>query len=272
VRKHGRDEGTTVAQTGKVGIGAGFVRRIVGWAAIAAALLLGASARAAAQADSSWRFAVVPYFWASDLTGRVGIGPITTRVDLSFRDIVKILKFGAMSYAEARYRSYVFGIDALYSNVGNGATVAIRGDTGGFALGTKETILNPMAGYQFHRGAWAIEPLLGLRYWNMTSTLDVDRPNGTSHERSGTVSWVDVTPGARVDWVPYRRVRVLAGGDVGGGGARSTWQLYGTVGWDAVSWWTLSAGYRSLSVDYDRNILLLDTNMKGPIVTFAFRF
>jgi hypothetical protein len=253
-------------------IGMAYVRWTLRWIAIAAALLLAVGPRAAAQADSSWRFAVVPYFWATDETGHVGIGPITTRVDLSFTDILKILKFAAMGYGEVRYKSYVFGVDAIYSNVGSGRTVAILGDTGAFSLGLQETILQPMVGYQFHRGAWGLEPLLGIRSWHLTTTLDVDRPNGTSHERAGGRNWIDATPGARVDWIPHPRVRVLAGGDVGGGGAKNTWQIYGTVGWDAARWCTLSGGYRSLSVDYDHNNLRLDTNMKGPIITAAFRF
>lgn len=261
-----------MAQPGSARIRAGWIGRTTRWAAVAAALLLGESARAAAQADSSWRFAVVPYFWAADLTGHVGIGPVTTSVDLTFRDVVKILKFGAMSYVEARYRSYVFGLDGIYLNVGNGKSIAIRGDTGGFSLGLKETILNPVVGYQFHHGAWGIEPLLGIRYWDLSSTLDVDRLNGTSHERARGIHWIDAAPGARVDWIPYRRTRVLLGGDVGGGGAKNTWQAYGTVGWDAATWWTISGGYRSLSVDYEHNLLLLDTNMKGPIINMAFRF
>jgi hypothetical protein len=261
-----------VARPGSARIGAGPFRRIATWAAIAAALLLGASVRGAAQADSGWRFTATPYFWASDVTGKVGIGPIETNVDVSFRDIVHVLKFGLMGYGEARYRSYVFGLDAIYSSVGNGRTVAFRGDTGSFALGQKETILNPTFGYQFHHGSWNIEPMLGLWYWHLSATLDVDRPNGTSHERSGGRDWIDVTPGARVDWIPRKRIRLLAAGDVGGGGSRNTWQLCGTVGWDAASWWTLAAGYRSLSIDYDHDNLLMNTNMKGPMITSAFRF
>ncbi len=253
--------------------GARFIRRAIRWAAITGVLLLGVSPRAAAQADSAWRFTVMPYFWASDLTGKVGVGPIGTNVDLSFRDIVKVLKFGAMGYLEARYKSYVVGIDGIFSSIGNGQTVAFRGDTGSFAFTQKEWIVQPIVGYTFHHGLWALEPIVGFRYWSLNTDLDVTRPNGTVHERSGGVDWVDATVGGRANWV-YRpkRVRFLAGGDVGGGGAKSTWQLYGTAGWDAANWFTLSAGYRTLSVDYDKNILLMDTNMKGPIVTFAFRF
>ena len=114
---------------GRARIRGEFVRRTTKWAAITAALLLGAGARSAAQADSGWRFSVVPYFWASDLTGNVGIGPIETHVDKSFRDIVHVLKFGAMIAGDVRYRSYVFGLDAIYSHVGNATTVAFRGDT-----------------------------------------------------------------------------------------------------------------------------------------------
>ncbi len=261
-----------MAQAGNRRVGARLVRRAIKCGAITGALLLGESQHAAAQADSGWRFTVLPYFWASDLTGKVGVGPIASHVDLSFRDIVKVLKFGFMSYEEVRYRSYFVGLDAIFSSIGNGQTVAFRGDTGSFALTQKEWIVQPVVGYTLHHGAWALEPLIGFRYWHLDADLDVTRPNGTEREHSGGVSWVDATVGARANWVPYRRVRLLAGGDGGGGSSTSTWQLYGTVGWDAASWCTLSAGYRSLWVDYDKNLLLMDTNMKGPIITAAFRF
>ncbi len=175
-----------MAQAGNRRVGARLVRRAIKCGAITGALLLGESQHAAAQADSGWRFTVLPYFWASDLTGKVGVGPIASHVDLSFRDIVKVLKFGFMSYEEVRYRSYFVGLDAIFSSIGNGQTVAFRGDTGSFALTQKEWIVQPVVGYTLHHGAWALEPLIGFRYWHLDADLDVTRPNGTENTRAAS--------------------------------------------------------------------------------------
>lgn len=241
--------------------------------AAAAALLVCSHARvAAAQTAPEWTFSVTPYFWMSGLRGDVGVRRLATHTDLSFGDILDALKFGAMGYGEARYQSYVFGLDGIYVSLGDAKTIAFRGDTGTFTFGMKETMLQPSFGYTIGRSDWSVDGLLGLRYWHLSADLDVDRTRRPSNERSGSVSWADATAGLRFHWMPIDHFRVTAGGDGGGGGSRGTWQAYASVGGDPRSWLTLSLAYRGLGVNYDRDESLFDVTMQGLLIAAAFRF
>jgi len=240
--------------------------------AAATALIVCSHAQVAAQTAPEWTFSVTPYFWTTGLHGDVGVRRLATHVDLSFSDILDALKFGAMGYGEARYQSYVFGLDGIYVSVGGTKAIAFRSDTGVFSLGLKETMLQPTFGYTVGRSDWSVDGLLGIRYWHLSADLDVDRTRRPSNERSGSLGWADATAGLRFHWMPIDRLRVTAGGDGGGGGSRGTWQAYGSVGADPWSWLTLALGYRGLGVNYDHDAALFDVTMQGLLISAAFRF
>jgi opacity protein-like surface antigen len=60
--------------------------------------------------------------------------------------------------------------------------------------------------------------------------------------------------------------------DVGGGGSKFTYQLFGGLGYDINKTIALVGGYRALDVKYDKNNFLYDTNQRGPIVGIGFKF
>jgi hypothetical protein len=247
--------------------------RIVAWAAGGAIALIGWSAPASAQTYSSdrWRFAVTPYGWLSGLNGTVGVGPVAAHVDLSASDVLEMLQFGIMGAAEARKGPWVIAADGIYASLGAGKVFAVRGDTGGLELSQRETIIQPVGGYSIGDETWGLDLLAGFRYWNLSTTLDVDRARRPSNQRSGSRQWVDATGGLRFRTIPYEKVRFLAAADGGGGGARDTWQLYSSLGYDAWSRWTLGFAYRVLHVNYDRDNFLFDTRTEGIIVGVTYR-
>jgi hypothetical protein len=51
-----------------------------------------------------------------------------------------------------------------------------------------------------------------------------------------------------------------------------TYQLVGTVGGDIATHYAVIFAYRYLNVDYDKDRVLLDTAMKGPLFGFTFKF
>jgi len=229
---------------------------------------------AGAQLDTTDRthLSVTPYAWLSGLTGDVGARDVAVHVDASFADVVKALKFAASATAEARRGPWLGSVDALYVSVGGERSVAIRGDTGSFALTQHQTMIQPTAGYSVAGNAqWALDLLAGARYWNLGVTLDVDRPRA-SNERSGSRAWVDAVVGARFRMTPAPRVHIVVGGDAGGGGSKSTWQVHGSAGYDVWSVVTVGVAYRSLDVNYDRDNLLFDTRTHGPLIGATFRF
>lgn len=236
-------------------------------------LVTGASLAAQKAADSTtWRFTVAPYFWYAGLTGDVGVGTLATHVDLSPSDVIDRLKFGVMIYGEARVQRYVFGLDGLYINLGGSKAVAIRGDTGSFALDQKETMFQPSAGVTFGDSVSGFDVLASIRYWHLSTTLTASGPRGNSVSRNDTQSWVDALIGARYRYTFIPKYHVVVGGDAGGGGARSTWQAYGYASADALYWLTVDLGYRAIGVDYDKPSLLFDATTHGAFIALAFKF
>ena len=249
------------------------------YARVLFALCLFAPLRAHAQGNNTqsaspkvWRFSVTPYAWLTDLQGRVGIGPLATDVDLGVGDILKALNFAAMGYADARRGPLVLAIDAMYAALGSGKVVAFRGDTGRFDLDQHETILQPQVGYTIGTPTWNIDFLAGTRIWILHTDLDVDTSRRPSNERSDTQSWADITGGIRANALAMGRIRLVAAADGGAGGSQSTWQTYGTVGYDFASRWTVGLTYRSLWVDYDHDRFLFDVNQKGFLLAATYRF
>lgn len=241
--------------------------RMSGWAACGAIALLGWSARVNAQVltDDNWHYAVTPYAWITGLTGDVGVRRLQSDVDLKPWEVIKHLQFGFMAAGQARKGPYGIGLDAIYAKLGDAKALAVRGDTGALDLTQRMTIIQPTGGYTIGDSTWSVDFLLGMRYWNLSTSLDV---TGTrlSNERSKTQQWVDATGGARLNWTPYDKLHVVASADGGGGGSKGTWQALGSLGYDAWSKWRLGVAYRVLSVDYDRNNFLFDTRLKGFVV------
>jgi hypothetical protein len=241
--------------------------------ATTAVALMGWSARAGAQAEErdQWRFVATPYVWLTALDGTVGLGPVRANADLSATDVFRMLKFGVMGAGEGRKGPWVIGADAIYAKLGTGMTVAVLGDTGSLEFTMRETILQSTGGYALGDSTLGVDFLVGMRYWNLANTLDVDRTRRPSNERSMTQQWVDGTGGFRFRWVPYEKLRLAAAGDVGGGGSRETWQASSSIGYDAWSKWTFGVAYRILSVNYDRNNFLFDTDTKGFVLGATWR-
>ena len=238
--------------------------RSLAFAAIAL-LCWSTAARAQVLTDDQWHFAVTPYVWIVGLEGDLGVRRLQSNVDLAPWEIVKHLQFGFMANAQARKGPYGLGLDGIYAKLGGARAFAIRGDTGGLDLTQHMTILQPTGGYTIGDSTWSVDFLVGMRYWNLSTSLDVSFPR-LSNERSGSRQWVDATGGARVTYAPYEKVHLVAAADGGGGGSRDTWQALGSVGYDAWSKWRLGAAYRVLAVNYDRNNFLFDTRLKGFVV------
>jgi hypothetical protein len=226
----------------------------------------------AAQA-SPWRFTATPYAWMSGLDGQVGINNLLTNVDVGFSDLVKHLRFGAMAALDARKGPLVLDADVLYVSLGGDKAFAIRGASGEVTLDQREAIIQSAIGYTpIDTPIWTVDVLVGARYWHLNTDIGLSPANRESRARSGGVDWVDATGGARVRFNPAHDFHLVADGDVGGGGSRNTWRLTGTATFDLSRRYGLMAGYKYLSVDYDRRGFLFDTNTNGFLagVTFAF--
>jgi hypothetical protein len=237
------------------------------WVALAALALFAWSTTARAQVltDDKWHFAATPYLWLTGLVGDVGVRRLQASIDQSPGDILKQLDFGFMADVRARKGPYGVGLDGIYAKLGDGRAFAVRGDTGSLDFTQHMTIISPTGGYTIGDSTWSVDFLVGMRYWNLSSSLDVTFPR-LSNERSDTQQWVDATGGARVSWVPIEKLHLVAAADGGGGGSKDTWQALGSVAYDLWTKWNLGVAYRVLSVNYDRDNFLFDTRLKGFVV------
>ena len=93
-----------------------------------------------------------------------------------------------------------------------------------------------------------------------------------SIEMQASRNWVDAIVGLRARRALPGESWVSAYGDVGGGGSGLTYQLLGTVGMDIGAHYAVTFAYRYLKVDYDKDRVLLDTAMQGPLFGFTFKF
>lgn len=222
--------------------------------------------------DKGWRFAVTPYVWFAGLRGDVGVGPLTSHVDLSPGDILSHLDFAAMVYGEVRRQWFVGGVDAMYFSVSGAKAIVFRGDTGSFNLKIHQGILQPFVGYSVGNATWTLDVLAGARYWSSKDELNVDRANGRSVDYTNRIDWWDATGGLRLTGSIVPRVRFTAGGDAGGGGAKSDWQFHGDVGYDVSSRWTVGVAYRVLGVDYTKTYYVQDVQQQGFVLAGTYHF
>src|SRR6267378_4442110 len=68
-----------------------------------------------------------------------------------------------------------------------------------------------------------------------------------------------------------KKVFVVGKADIGGGGSKFTYQLFGGGGFNVSSRASLIGGYRDLHVNYDKGTFLFDMSLAGPIFGVSFR-
>jgi hypothetical protein len=246
--------------------------RMMNALAAGATLLVASGTSGGAQTGEPWRFTITPYAWMAGLDGQVGVRNVAGDVDIGFSDILRKLRFAAMAYGEARRGPYVLGMDALYVSLEDGHGTAFRGGSGSVNLAQKQLVLQPLAGYTLGDQLWGVDFVVGARYWNLNADLDVESSRRPESERSDTRSWVDAIGGLRFHLMPIGDVRFTGSVDGGGGGARSTWQGYASLGLDLTASWTAALAYRSLAVDYDHNNFLYNTTTRGVALVVTYRF
>lgn len=60
--------------------------------------------------------------------------------------------------------------------------------------------------------------------------------------------------------------------DLGGGGSKFTYQLFGGLGYNFNKKVAFVFGYRDLDVNYDKNNFVFDMSQRGPIMGVGFKF
>jgi len=228
----------------------------------------------AAQADDGWSFKVAPYVWMARLDGKTSTlaGTPTQDVDLSFRDILENLDFAGFLSAEARHGDLFFVGDVAYASVSDSANLS-GGLFSKFKIDSKTFTGTLATGYTlFHDEKFRAAAFGGARIWSIDNDVKLTAGLLPPAKRSHKETFVDPIIGAAVEYDLAPKWTVRGSTSIGGFGAAADfeWGFTTTVSYQAGDNWGAVAGFRFLSVDYDRNGFVYDVNQYGPLVGVYF--
>ena len=226
----------------------------------------------------TWNFLTDIYLLFPNMNGETGIGDLlSVPIDANPGDIFSKLKFGGMLYVEGQTKKWAITSDLVFMNLGNEIT---------------ETMLLHSGTVKANQGIWEAAGLyrifsfmevgIGGRLNHLKTSIDARRnvfPAGTEEViRDNAAWWYDpvivtrLTADIKDKWLFQLR------GDVGGFGIGSdfTWQAQAYVGYRFSKLFQLTAGYRILSIDYqkttDSEPFVFDIDEFGPVIRFGFNF
>ena len=229
-------------------------------------------------AAKKWNYLADVYLMFPYMDGETGKGDLlSVPVDANPGDIFSKLKIAGMIYFEAKTENWAITSDLVYMNLNQEVTPGTLFHSG--EVTAKEFIWEA-AGFYRIVPFWELG--VGGRLASVSTDIDVRRnvfPAGTEAvTASGSKTWFDplITTRLRADinekWLFQFR------GDVGGFGIGSdlTWQLQAYAGYRFGKVFQLTAGYRILSIDYDKGIdeerFVYNIDTFGPVIRFGFNF
>ena len=234
----------------------------------------GSNAPKPQSADDKWQIQFTPYLWIASISGRSGISPFAVDVNTGITDSNIHLNFGFMGSFEARKNKIVILTDFQYSNLGTDRPSPgplFSGATADF----KTFILDPQVGFRIldnpEKGDF-FGVLGGIRYWHLKTDLTFNEgvlPGVTASRSRG---WVDGVVGVRGKTHLASRFFITGKADVGGGGSNFSYQLFGGGGFTVGKHYALIAAYRYLDVNYNKDDLLFDVALHGPVFGLGIRF
>jgi hypothetical protein len=225
-------------------------------------------------ASDEWQFQLTPYFWLAGLHGNADIGNRGVAVEESFSNIFHALNFAFMGVFEARKGKLVSLTDLEYVDVSDDK--ATPGPLfSNVNAKFKVFIFDPEVGYRFYddpaKGA-SLDVLGGIRVWHVSTDLAFGAGILPAVELQGSRNWVDAVAGLKGKAALSKKLFVAGKFDVGGGGSKFTWQVFGGGGYNIKPNIALIFGYRALDVNYNKNGFVYDMNERGPIMGLGFRF
>ncbi len=225
--------------------------------------------------NEGWQFQFTPYFWIAGISGHAGIGDVVVDVDSGITDSDVHLNFGFMATLEARKDKLILLTDLQYSNLGTDRprprAVIFTSASADF----KTFILDPEIGYRVAQNAEKgrfLDVLGGIRYYHLRSDITLDSNIVASRFATASKDWVDAVGGIRGRAHLTPKLFLVGKADLGGGGSKFTYQLFGGVGYQINQRLAIIGGYRDLSVDYDKDLFLFDMSLQGPLVGLGIKF
>jgi len=203
-----------------------------------------------ASPDDDWHIGVTPYIWFAGVHGNTGALGHEIGVHASFGDIFSYLNIGLMGEVEARKKRVLLVTDVMWMRLSDEKGIPLN-DVGIQSVNAKakQFLLTPGVGYRvLDKEKLKIDAIVGFRYWHLGESLEFT-PSLVGGV-SASQNWVDALGGARIHIPLSQKAMITVGGDAGGGGANSDYQVAGLLGYKISKKCVLQAGYRYLDVNY----------------------
>lgn len=224
------------------------------------------SSKPTAPVNDDWHVGITPYLWFAGVHGTVGALGHETGVHASFLDIFSFFNIGLMGEVEARKKRFLLTTDIMWMRLSDEKATPVN-DAGIQSVEgrVKEFLLTPGVGYRvLDTEKIKVDALVGFRYWHLGETLEFT-PSLVG-DVFQSQNWVDALGGARIHIPLSQKAMVTIGGDAGGGGANSDYQVAGLLGYKIGKKYMLQAGWRYLDVNYrGSNSFVFDTATSGVL-------
>lgn len=221
-----------------------------------------------------WNFVFSPYFWMAGLHGRTGGPNRTVQVDERFKDIFDSLTFAFMGVFEAHKNKWAIQTDVEFVSIED--EKATPGPLFSSATAKIKTfVFTPEVAYKIYSDPGKssfVQVLGGTRIWRISSDLNFGAGILPAVQTKNTRSWVDGVVGMRGKAAVSEKFFLMGRFDLGGGGSKFTYQLFGGLGYNLNKKVALVVGYRDLDVNYDKNNFVFDMSQRGPIMGVGFKF
>jgi hypothetical protein len=229
--------------------------------------------------DTGWVFQATAYGWLSSLVGNVRTVPPLRQVHVSL-SIAKILDHLDGVFAgsfEAKYGSFVFLSDLLYSKIGTSGNFDRRDFSFGLGLSSSFATGLAAAGYRLIddprfnfdafagvRGFYADNILSVLASLNRTRSIDY----GVAK------SWAAPVAGVHARFNFTDKFYATGSAFVGGTDPSTnfTWDLFGGLGYAFNDRFSAFAGYRAMKIGYRSGNFINNELLYGPISGLNLRF
>ncbi len=230
------------------------------------------------EVESGWQFEAAPYGWLAGLNGKAaqfGIPP--QDIDISIRQVLDNLDIGFMGLVQARNERFSAFSDLVYAKLSAsiGTPHGILADKIEVSTETLMWTLGAAYSVYYDPDVANFDLVVGGRLWSLDTEAKIKGGLFGGNSFDDGQSWVDPLVGAkgRVSLSPdfFMTGWALFGGfDITND--KLMWDLFGGIGYEFMPGTSLIAGYRAVSVDYQKGDFLYDTVQKGPLLGVDIRF
>jgi hypothetical protein len=195
--------------------------------------------------------------------------------DLSTGEVVSDLDFAFMGAAEARKGPWSLIVDFIYSDL------TTQSDTPLGALWSRAEVETKLAATTVYAGYRVVETdrasldlLAGGRFYTLDATLSLTPGRLAGRSRSYDDDWADPVFGLRGRYDFNEKWYATALADMGGfsGDADSSWQAFGSLGYQFNARWSAQGGWRYMDISKDVDGRDLSMEMSGPLIGLTYRF